>query len=78
MLHQGIPLSFRQSFNLAADHVKVVEATEHGLLIVDLTREVPRGDEAARRIQINPGVEPSAPKPANEQKQIHAGAKNAA
>lgn len=77
VLHQGIPLSFRQSFNLA-DHVKVVEATvEHGLLIVDLTREVPEAMKP-RRIQINPGVEPSAPKPANEQKQIHAGAKNAA
>ena len=32
LLHQGIPLSFRQSFNLA-DHVKVVSANvEHGLL----------------------------------------------
>ena len=77
MLHQGIPLSFRQSFNLA-DHVKVVGATvEHGLLIIDLTREVPEAMKP-RRIQINSGVGPSAPKQANEQKQIQTGVKNAA
>jgi molecular chaperone IbpA len=41
LLHQGIPLSFKQSFNLA-DHVKVAGANvEHGLLMIDLVREVP-------------------------------------
>jgi len=41
LLHQGIPLSFKQSFSLA-DHVKVVGQTwEHGLLTIDLVREVP-------------------------------------
>jgi molecular chaperone IbpA len=77
VLHQGIPLSFKQSFNLA-DHVKVVGATvEHGLLIIDLTREVPEAMKP-RRIQINSGVGASAPKQANEQKQIQTGVKNAA
>jgi hypothetical protein len=41
LLHQGIPLSFKQSFSLA-DHVKVAGANvEHGLLMIDLVREVP-------------------------------------
>ena len=40
LLHQGIPLSF-QSFSLA-DHVKVAGANvEHGMLTIDLVREVP-------------------------------------
>ena len=48
VLHQGIPLSFKQSFNLA-DHVKVVGATiEHGLLIIDLAREVPEAMKPRR------------------------------
>jgi len=77
VLHLGIPLSFRQSFNLA-DHVKVVGATvEHGLLIIDLTREVPEAMKP-RRVQIHSGVAPSAAKQANEQKQLNTGAKNAA
>jgi len=42
MLHRGIThRNFKQSFNLA-DHVKVLGATlEHGLLAIDLVREVP-------------------------------------
>jgi molecular chaperone IbpA len=52
MLHQGIASSsFRQSFNLA-DHVKVVGANlEHGLLAIDLVREVPE-QLKPRRIEI--------------------------
>ncbi len=51
LLHQGIPLSFKQSFNLA-DHVKVVGANvEHGLLTIDLVREVPE-QLKPRRIEI--------------------------
>ena len=51
LLHQGIPLSFKQSFNLA-DHVKVVGANlEHGLLMIDLVREVPE-QLKPRRIEI--------------------------
>jgi molecular chaperone IbpA len=77
VLHQGIPLSFKQSFNLA-DHVKVVGATvEHGLLTIDLTREVPEAMKP-RRIQIRSGGEAWAPKEDGAQKQIHAGAKSAA
>jgi molecular chaperone IbpA len=52
VLHQGIPAaSFKQSFNLA-DHVKVVAANvEHGLLTIDLVREVPE-QLKPRRIEI--------------------------
>jgi molecular chaperone IbpA len=55
MLHQGIASSsFRQSFNLA-DHVKVVGANlEHGLLAIDLVREVPE-QLKPRRIDIGSG-----------------------
>ena len=54
LLHQGIPLSFKQSFNLA-DHVKVVGANvEHGLLTIDLLREVPE-ELKPRRIEIGGG-----------------------
>ena len=75
VLHQGIPLSFKQSFNLS-DHVKVLGATiEHGLLIIDLAREVPE-EMKPRRVQIRPGGE--APKQDNQQKQIQTGVKNAA
>jgi molecular chaperone IbpA len=51
-LHRGIATrTFRQTFNLA-DHVKVTGATlEHGLLIVDLKREVPEALKP-RRIAI--------------------------
>ena len=77
VLHQGIPLSFKQSFNLA-DHVRVVGATiEHGLLIIDLTREVPEAMKP-RRISIRSGGEARAPKEDSAQKQIHDGAKSAA
>jgi molecular chaperone IbpA len=77
VLHQGIPLSFKQSFNLA-DHVKVLGATiEHGLLIIDLAREVPE-EMKPRRVQIRSGGEALAPKQDNQQKQIQTGAKNAA
>ncbi|HEY1453190.1 MAG TPA: Hsp20 family protein [Roseiarcus sp.] len=77
VLHQGIPLSFKQSFNLA-DHVKVVGATvEHGLLIIDLTREVPEALKP-RRIQVRSDGETRAPEQDNEQKQIRTSPKNAA
>jgi molecular chaperone IbpA len=56
LLHQGIPLSFKQSFNLA-DHVKVVSANvEHGLLMIDLMREVPEQSKP-RRIEIRSTTE---------------------
>ena len=77
LLHQGIPLSFKQSFNLA-DHVKVVGANvEHGLLMIDLVREVPE-ELKARRIQIRSGNETIAPKQDNQPKQIDASAKKVA
>ena len=76
MIHQGIPLSFKQSFNLA-DHVKVVGASvEHGLLTVDLVREVPE-QLKARRIEIG-GTETKAAKQDNQTKQIDANAKKVA
>src|ERR687894_237538 len=52
MLHRGIATRpFRQSFSLA-DHVKVKGARfEHGLLVVDLKREVPEALKP-RRIEI--------------------------
>jgi molecular chaperone IbpA len=77
LLHQGIPLSFNQSFNLA-DHVKVVGANvEHGLLTIDLVREVPE-ELKPRRIQIRSGGETLAVKQDNQQKQIDAAAKKVA
>ena len=77
LLHHGIPLSFKQSFNLA-DYVKVVSANvEHGLLTIDLVREVPE-ELKPRRIQIRSGADTSEAKLDNQQKQIHAGAKTAA
>ena len=76
LIHQGIPLSFKQSFNLA-DHVKVVGASvEHGLLTVDLVREVPE-QLKARRIEIG-GTETKAAKQDNQTKQIDANAKKVA
>jgi molecular chaperone IbpA len=55
MLHKGIPsTNFKQSFNLA-DHVKVIGAKlEHGLLTIDLVREVPE-QLKPRRIEIGSG-----------------------
>ena len=52
MLHRGIATrAFKQTFNLAG-HMKVTGATlEHGLLIVDLKREVPEALKP-RRIDI--------------------------
>ena len=52
VLHRGIAArSFRQTFDLA-DHVKVTTASlEHGLLTIDLKREVPEALKP-RRIEI--------------------------
>ena len=77
VLHQGIPLSFKQSFNLA-DHVKVVGAAiEHGLLIIDLAREVPEAMKP-RRIEIRSEAEARAPEQNNGQKKMPTSAKSAA
>jgi molecular chaperone IbpA len=78
MLHQGIPSNFRQSFNLA-DHVKVVSANvEHGLLTIDLAREVPE-QLKPRRIEIGSGdAETKIAKQDNQQKQIDVSPKKAA
>ncbi len=77
MLHQGIPLSFKQSFNLA-DHVKVAGANvEHGLLTIDLVREVPE-QLKPRRIEIGGVNATKATKQDDQPKQIDAGAKKAA
>ena len=77
LLHQGIPLSFKQSFNLA-DHVKVVGANvEHGLLTIDLVREVPE-QLKPRRIEIGARAETKTAKPENQPKQIDTGAQKAA
>ena len=52
VLHRGIATRpFRQSFNLA-EHLKVTNATfEHGLLAIELKREVPEALKP-RRIEI--------------------------
>ena len=77
LLHQGIPLSFKQSFNLA-DHVKVAGANlEHGLLMIDLVREVPE-ELKARRIEISSGNATKVAKQDNQPKQIDANAKKVA
>jgi molecular chaperone IbpA len=77
LLHQGIPLSFKQSFNLA-DHVKVAGANvEHGLLMIDLVREVPE-QLKPRRIDIGARAETKAAKPESQPKQIDTGAQKAA
>ena len=77
LLHQGIPLSFKQSFNLA-DHVKVVGANvEHGLLTVDLVREVPE-QLKPRRIEIRSTAETKTAQQDNQPKQIDIGAQKAA
>lgn len=75
-LHQGIPLSFKQSFNLA-DHVKVVGANvEQGLLTIDLVREVPE-QLKPRRIEIGRSADSKVVKPENQPKQIDPTAKAA-
>jgi molecular chaperone IbpA len=77
LLHQGIPLSFKQSFNLA-DHVKVVGANvEHGLLTIDLVREVPE-QLKPRRIEISSGNAQTATKQDSQPNQIDMGAKRVA
>jgi molecular chaperone IbpA len=77
LLHEGIPLSFKQSFNLA-DHVKVAGANlEHGLLMIDLVREVPE-ELKARRIEISSGNATKVAKQDNQPKQIDANAKKVA
>jgi molecular chaperone IbpA len=69
-------LSFKQSFNLA-DHVKVIGANvEHGLLTIDLVREVPE-QLKPRRIEIG-GAGANASKQENQTKQIDASAKKVA
>jgi molecular chaperone IbpA len=75
MLHQGIAASsFKQSFNLA-DHVKVVGANlEHGLLAIDLVREVPE-QLKPRRIDIGAGGKTSAVGQDSQQNQIDLSAK---
>src|ERR1700722_15138592 len=77
VLHQGIPsTNFKQSFNLA-DHLKVVGANvEHGLLTIDLVREVPE-QLKPRRIEIG-GAGARAAKQDNQTKQIDASAKKVA
>ena len=52
MLHQGLAFrNFKQTFNLA-DHVKVMAARlEHGLLSIELVREVPE-QLKPRRIEV--------------------------
>ena len=77
LLHQGIPLSFKQSFNLA-DHVKVVGANvEHGLLTIDLVREVPE-QLKPRRIEISSGNAKTVTNQDSQPKQIDTGAQKAA
>jgi molecular chaperone IbpA len=58
--------------------VKVAGANvEHGLLTIDLLREVPE-ELKPRRIQIRSGAEAQGSKKDNQQKQINVGAKTAA
>jgi molecular chaperone IbpA len=77
LLHQGIPLTFKQSFSLA-DHVKVVGANvEHGLLTIDLVREVPE-QLKPRRIEIGARADMKSAKQDNQPKQIDTGANKAA
>jgi len=77
LLHQGIPLSFKQSFSLA-DHVKVIGANvEHGLLTIDLVREVPE-QLKPRRIDIRSATETKVAQQDNQPKQIDRDAQKAA
>ena len=65
VLHRGIATrSFRQSFNLA-EHLKVINATfEHGLLTIELKREIPEALKP-RRIEIAAGSGQSSISQAN-------------
>ncbi len=77
LLHQGIPVSFKQSFNLA-DHVKVAGANlENGLLTIDLVREVPE-ELKPRRIEIGARAETKSAKQDNQPKRIDTHAQKAA
>jgi molecular chaperone IbpA len=77
LLHQGIPLSFKQTFNLA-DHVKVAGANvEHGLLTIDLVREVPE-QLKPRRIEISSRNATKVVKQDNQPTQIDVNAKKVA
>ena len=77
LLHQGIPSSFTQSFNLA-DHVKVVAANaEHGILTIDLVREVPE-ELKPRRTDISSGAGTKVGGQTSQQKQIDVSANKAA
>jgi len=71
MLHQGIAFrNFKQTFNLA-DHVKVAGAhLEHGLLTVELLREVPE-QMKPRRIAI--GSAGKLPDQGNHKEQVEQG-----
>jgi molecular chaperone IbpA len=62
MLHQGLAYrSFKQTFNLA-DHVRVTKANlEHGLLSVELAREIPE-QLKPRRIEIGSPTQDNQPK----------------
>ena len=62
VLHRGIATRpFRQSFNLA-EHLKVTNATfEHGLLRIELKREVPEALKP-RRIEISAASQGDQPK----------------
>jgi molecular chaperone IbpA len=68
MLHQGLAYrSFKQPFNLA-DHVRVTKANlEHGLLSVELAREIPE-QLKPRRIEV--GVPTTATVSQNNQPQL--------
>lgn len=69
LLHQGIPL---------ADHVKVVGASvEHGLLMIDLVREVPE-QLKPRHIEIRSTTETKVAQQDNQPKQIDIAAQKAA
>ena len=67
-LHRGIPgQAFERRFEVA-DHVKVLSANlEHGLLTIELAREVPE-EMKPRRIRIDAG-QPDAKKQVESQKE---------
>jgi molecular chaperone IbpA len=70
VLHQGLAIgNFKQVFKLA-DHVKVANATlEHGLLAVDLVREIPE-ELKPRRIAIGAASGATLADDAGKKKQI--------
>ena len=61
MLHRGIAnRPFNRRFELA-DHMQVTGARmEHGLLVIDLKREIPEAYKL-RRVEIGEAVAPGAP-----------------